>query len=72
MIGMVDMHVASQAPAVPVGKIKSFGAAGPKYEVGRPIRALADGDWLVEITLVESGERAEYRRTHLLDDPEAI
>ena len=56
---------------VPVGEIKSFGPFGPKYEVGRALYRLEDGDWMVEITLVESGEKAEYRLTHLSDDPEA-
>ena len=58
-------------PPIPVGKIKSFGAFGPKYEVGRALRPLDDGDWLVEIKMVETGETSEYRMTHLLDDPEA-
>lgn len=58
-------------PAVPVGKIKSFGPLGPKYEVGPPLRRLADGDWLVEVTMIETGEKAEYRLTRLCDDPEA-
>ncbi len=58
-------------PTVPVGKIKSFGPFGPKYEVGQPIRQLDDGDWLIEVTLVETGEKAEYHLTHLTDDPEA-
>ncbi len=58
-------------PAVPAGKIKSFGPVGPKYEVGEPLRKLDDGDWLFEVTLVESGEKAEYRFTHIQDDPEA-
>ena len=58
-------------PAIPVGKIKSFGAFGPKYEVGRVLRPLEDGDWLVEVKMVETGETAEYKLTHLLDDPEA-
>lgn len=61
----------STSPTVPLGRIKSFGAFGPKYEVGRPLRQLDDGDWLVEILLVETGESAEYRLTRLLDDPEA-
>lgn len=61
----------SVAPAVPVGQIKSFGAFGPKYEVGGPLRALDDGDWMIEVTLVETGEKAEYRLTHVNDDPEA-
>lgn len=58
-------------PPVPVGKIKSFGPFGPKYEVGQALRQLDDGDWMVEITMVETGEKAEYRLTHLSDDPEA-
>lgn len=56
---------------VPVGKIKSFGAFGPKYEVREALRALDDGDWMVEVMLVETGEKAEYRLTHVNDDPEA-
>lgn len=65
------MHVVVAPPLVPVGKIKSFGPFGPKYEVGQPLRQSDDGEWMVEITMVESGEKAEYRRTRLLDDPEA-
>lgn len=65
------MHAAVAPPPVPVGKIKSFGPFGPKYEVGYPLRQLDDGDWMIEVTIVESGEKTEYRRTHLLDDPEA-
>ncbi|MCL2626594.1 MAG: DUF5397 domain-containing protein [Cystobacterineae bacterium] len=63
------MEFAQQA--IPLGKIKSFGLLGPKYEVGRPLRQLEDGDWLVEITVVETGEKAEYRLTRLVADPEA-
>ena len=65
------MHAVVAPPSVPVGKIKSFGPFGPKYEVGQPLRQLADGDWMIEVTMVEKGEKAEYRWTHLSDDPEA-
>jgi hypothetical protein len=58
-------------PPIPVGTIKSFGAFGPKYEVGQALRPLEGGDWMVEVTMVESGEKTEYRLTRLLDDPEA-
>ena len=58
-------------PAIPVGKIKSFGPFGPKYEVGHALRQLNDGDWLIEVTMIDSGEKAEYRWTRLSDDPEA-
>ena len=65
------MHAVVAPPSVPVGKIKSFGPFGPKYEVGQAIRQLDDGDWMVEVTMVETGEKAEYRLTHRSDDPEA-
>lgn len=65
------MHSDMAIPAVPVGKIKSFGPFGPKYEVGRVLRQLDDADWLVEVTLVETGEKAEYRLSRLADDPDA-
>lgn len=65
------MHAEMTVPSVPVGKIKSFGAIGPKYEVGRALRQLDDGDWLIEVLLIETGEKAEYRLTRVKADPEA-
>ena len=59
-------------PVLPPGKIKTFGVFGPKYEVGEPVRQLDDGDWLVRITLVETGEQSEYRYSKLQNDPEAL
>lgn len=58
-------------PVIPVGKIKTFGSFGAKYEVGKPLRQLESGDWLVQITLVETGETAEYSFARLMNDPEA-
>ena len=58
-------------PYVPVGALKSFGI-GPVYQVGRPLRQLENGDWMTEITLVESGEVTEYRLSQLLQDPDAV
>ena len=68
---MAHAHQIATPQQVPVGKIKSFGPFGPKYEVGRPLRPVGDGDWMVAITLVESGETTEYRLSRLLEDPEA-
>ena len=65
------MEAVITSPTVPVGKIKSFGPFGPKYQVGQALRPLDDGDWMIEITMVETGEKAEYRLTHLAEDPEA-
>jgi hypothetical protein len=64
------MHAIVAPPPIPVGKIKSFGPFGPKYEVGQALRRLDDGG-MVEVTMVKTGEKAEYRLTHLSDDPEA-
>jgi hypothetical protein len=65
------MPEAIAPPLVPVGRIKSFGAFGEEYEVGQALRQLDDGDWLVEIKMIKTGETAEYRFTHIHDDPEA-
>ena len=65
------MHAVVTPPNVPVGKIKSFGPVGPKYEVGQALRQLDDGDWMIEVTMIETGEKAEYRWTHMSDDPQA-
>jgi hypothetical protein len=65
------MHAVMTTPPIPVGTIKSFGAVGPKYKVGQPLRQLDDGDWMVEVELVETGETAEYRLTNVNHDPAA-
>lgn len=58
-------------PAVPIGKIKTFGTFGPKYEVGEPVGRQADGEWVIRVTLVETGEKAEYPYAQLINDPDA-
>lgn len=65
------MQMIMTPPSVPIGNIRSFGTLGPKYEVGKPLRQLDDGDWMVEVMLVETGEKTEYRLTHVNDDPKA-
>ncbi len=65
------MQTDSVPPPVPTGVIKTFGPFGPKYEVGQPLRQLDDGDWMVEITMVETGEKARYHLTDIHDDPDA-
>ena len=65
------MHAVVAPPNVPIGKIKSLGPVGPKYEVGQALRQLDDGDWMIEVTMIETGEKTEYRWTHMSDDPEA-
>lgn len=56
---------------VPVGEIKTFGAYGVPYQVGDAVRHLPDGDILVNITLVQTGEKEQYKLSKLLQDPNA-
>lgn len=58
-------------PFVPIGEIKTFGRFGPKYIVGQPLRRLDNDDWMIQITLPESGEVAEYFLSHIRHDPPA-
>jgi hypothetical protein len=62
---------APELPPIPYGVIKSFGKFGPKYQVGQALRPLDHGDWIIEVTLVETGEKVEYRLARLQNDPEA-
>lgn len=66
------MQTAIAIPKIPVGDIRTFGALGPKYEVGKPLRPLNDYDWLIEVTVLESGERVEYPLSNIQDDPKAV
>jgi len=65
------MQAALVLPKVPQGAIKNIGDFGPKYQVGPLLRQANNGDWLVEITLVDSGEKTEYYLSHLNNDPDA-
>lgn len=58
-------------PPVPTGAFKTFGPFGTTYQVGKVLNQLSDGDWMVQITMIDTGEQAEYRLTHLNDDPGA-
>lgn len=65
------MELAVSPPSVPTGMIKRFGKLGPIYLVGKPTRQIEDGDWMIDILVVESGEETEYPYSCLRDDPEA-
>jgi len=67
-----NMSATPTQPAVPYGVIKSFGEYGPKYQIGQALRPLDDGDWMIEVTLIETGEKTEYRLARALNDPEAF
>ncbi len=59
-------------PQVRIGQIKTFGTEGPMYEVTGNGRPAGDGEWLVPIRVVESGEEVDYPYSQLALDPEAV
>jgi hypothetical protein len=63
--------IVRDVPQISVGQIKTFGSLGPKYEVRSLLSPMENGDWLVEIVLVETGEVTEYRYSRMINDPEA-
>jgi hypothetical protein len=61
----------TSAPILPIGKIKTFGVHGPKYEIMGTGHRSENGDWLVPIKVIESGEELDYRYSRLSLDPDA-
>lgn len=59
-------------PRYPIGTTRRFGTTGETYLVGNARRPLSDGDWLIAITLLGTGEVAEYRLTAIHDDAEEV
>jgi len=58
-------------PMVPIGKIKTFGAFGPMYEVREPLYRRSDGEWMVKVLFVRTSEVGEYPLSALRSDPDA-
>jgi hypothetical protein len=56
-------------PANLVGTWRRFGLVGPVYEIIGTGDELPDGDRMMRIRVVESGEELGYRLTDILDDP---
>jgi hypothetical protein len=56
-------------PSSLVGTWRRFGAVGPVYEIVAAGKELADGDRLMRVRVVETGEEVDYRFTEILDDP---
>ncbi|MEJ2997615.1 DUF5397 family protein [Escherichia coli] len=56
---------------IPTGAVKTFGAFGSPYQVGEQIKELPDGDILVNIILIQTGEKEVYKLSKLLQDPDA-
>jgi hypothetical protein len=56
-------------PANLVGTWRRFGAVGPVYEIIGTGQDLPDGDRLMRVRVVETGEEVDYRLAEILDDP---
>lgn len=52
-----------------VGTWRRFGLVGPVYEILGVGKELPDGDVIMKIRILESGEEADYRLADILDDP---
>ena len=56
-------------PTSLVGTWRRFGLVGPVYEIIKAGDELPDGDRMMRVRVVESGEEVDYRFTAILDDP---
>jgi len=52
-----------------VGTWRRFGLVGPVYEILGAGDNLPDGDRMMRVRVLESGEEVDYRLTDMLDDP---
>lgn len=52
-----------------IGTWRRFGLVGPVYEILGEERELPDGDHLMRVRVVETGEEIDYKLTDILDDP---
>jgi hypothetical protein len=54
-----------------IGSIKTIGKYGPMYEVLGPAGRSANGEELVSIRVVPTGEVTDYEFEDMMNDPEA-
>jgi len=52
-----------------VGTWRRFGAVGPVYEILNAGRIVSDGQRLMRVRVIESGEELDYPFAEVLDDP---
>ncbi len=66
---MVQTHLNGQQPVSIVGTWRRFGPVGPVYQVIGEGDQLPNGDRLMRVRVVETGEEVDYCLTKVLDDP---
>ena len=63
------MQLQQRLPQRLIGTWRRFGIFGPVYEIVSKERDLPNGDSLMRVRVVESGEEIAYKLTDILDDP---
>lgn len=68
------VHSFAETPNLPhpadlVGTWRRFGLLGPVYEIICMGNTLPNGDVMMRVRVVESGEELDYRFADILDDP---
>lgn len=67
---MADTHTSTlPLPTKLVGTWRRFGVAGPVYEIVHAGAELEDGDRMMRVRVLETGEEVDYRLTDILEDP---
>jgi hypothetical protein len=56
-------------PEIPHRDVRSFGPHGPVYEVIEPLYLREDGEWMIQVRLVRTGECHAYPYRQYLRDP---
>jgi len=56
-------------PATLVGTWRRFGTLGPVYEIIDAGREMPNGDQMMRVRVIETGEEVDYKFTDILDDP---
>ena len=52
-----------------IGTWRRFGDIGPVYQILAFDRCLGNGEWLMRVRVLESGEEVDYKLSDLDDDP---
>ncbi|MEA1650972.1 hypothetical protein FBZ89_104251 [Nitrospirillum amazonense] len=63
------MQLQGFVPQGIIGTWRRFGVVGPVYEIVSKEKDLPDGDTLMRVRVVETGEEVAYKLTDILDDP---
>jgi len=67
---LFDKEVKSFPEQNLIGQFRQFKNSGQIYKIISPIKEFKDGDWLLQVKVVETGKEIEYRYEKIKNDPE--